>query len=136
MYLYAYYYTLYIYIIFIHIIYNIYYYILLASVNCITWVAVLVVVQDELGPAKWYWQKQLVFFSLPQPFSLGPQALNHAHTNPYSHCCFQSIVSTSCWSKVVRLGWCRGSWIVDRKKKAGLILRPTHQRTGKIALIC
>lgn len=75
-------------------------------------------------------------FLFPPTLSPSPQALNHAYTNPYSRCYFQSIVSTSCWSKVMSLGWCRGRWKVDRKKKAGLILGLTHHRMGKIAWIC
>ena len=42
---------------------------------------------------------------------------------------------SSYWSKIIRLGWCRGRWKVDRKKKAGLFWGPRHHRTGKMVLI-
>lgn len=49
-----------------------------------------------------------------------PHVLNHSKS--YNCCYFQAIVSTSCWSKVMRIGWCIARWKADRKKKALLIL--------------
>ena len=85
---------------------------------------------------------QMALAEIASSFSFPPTFLSqsflslksHAYASPYCGCYFQSIVSTSCWSKVRRLGWCQGRWKVDRKKKARLILGLTYHGRGKVAL--